>query len=510
MTIMIWDVASGRYLHRLRGHTSSVWSIAFSPDGNTLASGSPDRSIRLWDVATGTEIGQPLIGHTDFVRSVAFSPDGRLLASGSSDKTIILWDVEGHQPIGSPLRGHTDFVRSVAFNPDGNALISGSGDGTLLIWDLDVAVWRDRACALVGRNLTRDEWETYQPDLPYHPGCLQQPIDGDVMEQVVAIVQQTVESGDPARAEGIMAETLEWVLQTDSETLNNNLCWNGSLTGYSELLVPACDRAVELAPERGQYYTRDFYRDTRGLARALNGDMPGAIADFRAFIAWSEANQPFEELRQWRAEWIAALEAGQNPFDAATLEKLRDEENYVGMLALPYNEDFATPNDEWDVGSTNQGKIAYADGQYLVRATRNNATIIGDPNKFFTRVAIEFELTAQRWDAQSWGGLVFHGVPRGYHVAVLYGNGTATILKSVDGELLQLAPPTPVPFRRNGANLLRVESYNGTITLFVNGEIVSEYRDTDLTYGNIGLAVRKSSGGDFEVAFDNLRVTELP
>ncbi len=77
----------------LSGHTNAVSSVAFSPDGKTLASGSRDSTIRLWDIASGNQKGQPLTGHTDSVYSVAWSPDGKTLASGSWDKTIRLWDV---------------------------------------------------------------------------------------------------------------------------------------------------------------------------------------------------------------------------------------------------------------------------------------------------------------------------------------------------------------------------------------------------------------------------------
>ena len=120
----------------LRGHTDKVRSVAFSPDGQTLASASWDNTIILWDVTTGQPIGQPLTDHRDMVQSVAFSPDGKMLASASKDNTIILWDVATGQPLGQPLTGHTTWVFSVAFSPDGQTLASGEEDGTIILWDI--------------------------------------------------------------------------------------------------------------------------------------------------------------------------------------------------------------------------------------------------------------------------------------------------------------------------------------------------------------------------------------
>jgi hypothetical protein len=134
-TIRLWNVFTGQPIgDPLTGHTESVKSVAFSPDGQTLASGSQDDTIRLWDVATGQLIGDPLAGHMSDVRSVAFSPDGQTLASGSQDDTIRLWDVATGQLIGDPLAGHMSDVRSVAFSPDGQTLASGSEDGTIRLW----------------------------------------------------------------------------------------------------------------------------------------------------------------------------------------------------------------------------------------------------------------------------------------------------------------------------------------------------------------------------------------
>jgi WD40 repeat protein len=136
-TIILWDVASRQPLGEpLQGHSNWVLSVAFSPDGKTLASGSGDDTIILWDVASRQPLGKPLRGHTSSVYSVAFSPDGKTLASGSSDNSIRLWDVASRQPLGKPLQGHAGSVYSVAFSPDGKTLASGSYDNTVRLWDV--------------------------------------------------------------------------------------------------------------------------------------------------------------------------------------------------------------------------------------------------------------------------------------------------------------------------------------------------------------------------------------
>jgi WD40 repeat protein/energy-coupling factor transporter ATP-binding protein EcfA2 len=125
---------------RLTGHTSAVKGVAISPNGHTLATGSDDKTVRLWDIST---LHHPLLlstltGHTNYVPSVAFNPDGRTLATASDDTTTHLWDVSDprHPSLLSTLRGHTNVVSSTTFSPNGHLLATGSFDHTAHLWDV--------------------------------------------------------------------------------------------------------------------------------------------------------------------------------------------------------------------------------------------------------------------------------------------------------------------------------------------------------------------------------------
>ncbi|MCC5643027.1 hypothetical protein LC607_08765 [Nostoc sp. CHAB 5824] len=131
---IIENISIGGKIHTLQGHCDSIRSVAFSPDGKIIASGSYDRTIKLWNVGTVREI-YTLQGHSDYIHSVAFSPDGKILVSGSDDKTIKLWNVGTGREI-STLHGHSNWVCSVAFSPDGKILASGSADTTINTWQL--------------------------------------------------------------------------------------------------------------------------------------------------------------------------------------------------------------------------------------------------------------------------------------------------------------------------------------------------------------------------------------
>ncbi|MCA2945993.1 MULTISPECIES: WD40 repeat domain-containing protein [unclassified Microcystis] len=132
-TIKLWNVETGEEIGTLSGHNGSVYSVSFSSDGKTLATGSEDKTIKLWNVETGEEIGT-LSGHNGSVYSVSFSSDGKTLATGSEDKTIKLWNVETGEEIGTLTR-HPSSVYSVSFSSDGKTLATGSYDGTIKLWN---------------------------------------------------------------------------------------------------------------------------------------------------------------------------------------------------------------------------------------------------------------------------------------------------------------------------------------------------------------------------------------
>lgn len=132
--IKLWDLNTQKVLATLSGHSQAVKSVAFSPDGKILATASDDKTIKLWQVETLKEICT-LVGHSHAVKSIAFSPDGQILASGSWDKTIKLWDVNTGREIYT-IAGHQLQVNSVAFSPQDQILASASYDRTIRLWQL--------------------------------------------------------------------------------------------------------------------------------------------------------------------------------------------------------------------------------------------------------------------------------------------------------------------------------------------------------------------------------------
>jgi RNA polymerase sigma factor (sigma-70 family) len=133
--IFLWDAASGEPKRTLTGHPrAGCAAVAFSPDGKTLASAGGDRVVRLWDPKAG-KLNQTLTGHRDVVRALAYSRDGKLLASGGQDGAVCLWEVETGE-LKRTLKRPDDKVFSVSFSPDGKTLAAGVSGGRVRLWDV--------------------------------------------------------------------------------------------------------------------------------------------------------------------------------------------------------------------------------------------------------------------------------------------------------------------------------------------------------------------------------------
>ncbi len=143
-TVQVWDVATRDHFGTLKGHNGAVRCVAFSPDGKLLASGDSDpfnpkappteRSILFWHVPTWTQVAA-LKGHTGSIFSLAFTPDGKILASASRDTTVRLWDVATSKNTVT-LQAHMAMATAVAISPDGKTLASGGADKTIKLWRL--------------------------------------------------------------------------------------------------------------------------------------------------------------------------------------------------------------------------------------------------------------------------------------------------------------------------------------------------------------------------------------
>ena len=157
-TIDLWDIETGKHKKTLKGHKESIESLAFSPDGKTLASGSLDNTIILWDVAKGKR-KKTLKKHANEIRKVMFSPDGKTLLSYDRSTILKLWEVETGKLIYS-LRDHADIATSISLSPDGLTLVSGSQNGYILMWD--VATGKNKKTFKAHKNSVTSV--SYSPD----------------------------------------------------------------------------------------------------------------------------------------------------------------------------------------------------------------------------------------------------------------------------------------------------------------------------------------------------------
>lgn len=243
----MWNPSDGSEAKHLTGHNCCVVSVSFAPDGKTVATASKDHSIRIWDVATGNEVRQ--IAERDRIYSVAYSPDGKLLASGGHDDTVRLWDPSTGYEV-RRMYGHCGWVKAVAFSPSGKLLASSSTDGTVRFWNPDT-----------GRQLRILRGHTDRVDsLAFSP-------DGSVLAS--AGRGGSVRLWDTAkfRQLGEIQADPEWV-HSVAFSPKSRLLATGSMVSAARLWDPLNGKPESAEPKR--------YADVHAVAFSPNGQLLAA------------------------------------------------------------------------------------------------------------------------------------------------------------------------------------------------------------------------------------------
>ncbi len=168
---MTWDAGSLASVLSVPIDNVGVYSSDVSNDGRMIVTGG-QAGPRLWDLATGNPLGPALTGLNGFAGTVDIGPDGSMVAGADESGDVLLWDVATGTIIGDPLPGPgpKDWLAAY-FTPDGHRLVVISMTGAGWVWDVDPSDWLERACAVAGRSFTPQEWQAFLPDRPYHASC---------------------------------------------------------------------------------------------------------------------------------------------------------------------------------------------------------------------------------------------------------------------------------------------------------------------------------------------------
>lgn len=442
---ILWDVAEQKIVRRLLGHTDMIASVAYHPDGETVATGSYDGTIRFWNATSGEQIGRPINAHAEYVLGISFSPDGKMIASVSRDTTIKLWDVAQRSQIGSPLAGHTDSVFQVAWSrdgrmlasasadnsvkvwdvasgqllrsfvghtfwamdvdlsPDGRTVISGGRDGLVLRWDIsiDLRSWQERACAIAGRNLSAKEWKVYLPSQDHRKTCDQWELPSAGPQPTAALPTET-----PAPSPSLLPEP-------------------------SATPDPVAVRAQQptSTPTAGDLLVSDDFSDR------LSG--------------WQQASSAF---------------ATQSYVGGTFQIEVKSESRNAWAMRGAHYRDFVV----------------------LVEVTR----LAGHEGGAF---GVIFRAVDQR----------------NRYILLVNDSGRYVLQKQENGESKTIAGPGDVPsLRRGGAtNELRVEARGDRIVLAANGQEFAEVSDGSFPAGDVGLiAATFAEQTELRVSFDNVRI----
>lgn len=362
--VQIWNAHDGAKLSLLKHEGDLLKDFAWHPDGRRILTWD-NYVIRLWDVRAGSLIKEFTHQSTSHA---AFTPDGKNVVIISGDHTARIWEISTGREVAGLL--HPSDPYNVSVSPNGRYIATLAGGDVVTVW-----LWRSEdviaeAHRRLTRNLTFEEWKRFFGDEPYRKTCPNLPIHLSVIDATLNLARegnqngflsmaQRVEAlepkikGDVLRREGqrlaaigtgeraarrgeelIRAEKVDEGVRllkkaqtalADAQKLGqtpeisvqlwNKIGWLGTVWGKTADFVYSCDQAVAADPSMLEV------RDTRGVARALSGNVAGAIEDFEAFVSVSEAGEP----KSRRLRWIQALKKGDNPFTPKELEELRRE-----------------------------------------------------------------------------------------------------------------------------------------------------------------------------------------
>jgi WD40 repeat protein len=330
--VVQWDLDTGQAIElALTDLGSSVTSLAVDPTGNVLAAGTVD-AINVLDLTGAKPAGHLLENALQGIRALAISHNGATLAAGGDTGNVICWDTRTNREKGIPLRSDEASITRLLFSPDdrllgavsknrivfwnledeGKTMFSADDNGVIFGWDLNVDSWQSLAASIAGRGFTSDEAMEYlREESP--------PPMSDAATLLKCAHAAALKKASGARA--LFAEAVRTAITSKDPGVNNEICWQGSLYRFADVVLPAGDRAVEVADEEKKAH----YRDTRGLARGLAGRKKEAIEDFRAFIDWAENHKLYDDRISKRKEWIKKMEDNQDPFTDETLRELRGE-----------------------------------------------------------------------------------------------------------------------------------------------------------------------------------------
>ncbi len=296
-----------------------IVEAVFSSNEGYLATAFNTGDIHVWRLAGDIDAAAPIVLR-DVGNTIALSPDATHLATGTWNGLVLLWDLSIPGGTSEPivLSGHKQQIKSLAFSPDSTWLFSSSEDMTVRIWRAKAHDLAALAGQTAGRNLSWAEWQQFFGHEQYRQTCQDAPLHPSVITHMLDLACDLARQGqiEEALAAFHHAQQRDPLFVVEAEYWHR-LCRYGSLWAQAAIALEAGERAVSQAPWNGRH------QDSRGVARALAGNLTGAIDDFSAYLVWAHQHgEPDRELTR-RRDWIAALQSGRNPFDQATLEALQ-------------------------------------------------------------------------------------------------------------------------------------------------------------------------------------------